>query len=94
LKIRIEWKRLPVIALGFHPGIETDVGEADARPSDETSDGSHICKPVEYPSCTLVDTHEGKEGEQRAEGEGGVRKTVFCCFEEELWGIASSGEAI
>ena len=74
--------------------METDVGQADAEPSDETGDGGHICKPVEHFSCTRADSHVGKEGERRAEGDGDPRKTIFCCFEEYPWGIASSGEAI
>jgi len=57
LKGRSEWQALTVNSLELHASVETDVGDGDAEPGQETCDRRHVAQPVEHLAGTRVNAH-------------------------------------
>ena len=68
-RIRLEgrgkWQRLAsaVDSLSLHAGVKASVGEAYAKPGQETCDGRHVGEPVEHLAGAGRNAHEGQERE-------------------------------
>jgi len=63
LEARSEWQGGTVDSLSLHAGVETDVRDRDAKPSQETCDGRHVGEPVEHLAGARVNAHERQQRE-------------------------------
>ena len=67
----------PIPPLSFHPRVEPQICEADAEPSHKASNCRHVSEPAKDASRALLDPHVCENGEESAENDGDVRKSVL-----------------
>ena len=94
LEWSVEGERTTVDPLCLHSLVEAEVGDRDSGPGRESSNSSHVGKPIEDLTRTLGDTHIGKERETGGDGEGHVWETVLGGASKDLGCVTRYGKSV
>lgn len=75
LEVRPEDEGSAIDPLGLERGVESDVGDGDAHPGNQSGDCDDILEPLEDDLCAGCARHVGKKGDGCSDGDAKVRNT-------------------